>query len=170
MCGELEYVPDVVFEESYDTPIEGLGVSRSFFLLPKETYASPRPVSELTNREIGTLGEDFAVRFLVDQGYEVLERNWRCRRGESDIVTESPDGSLTFVEVKTRRCGSTFTDCAPEEAVTEAKQERYGKLAEIYLQEHRLSMPVALDVISIILDDDGQSRLRLITGSIFLDR
>ena len=67
MCGELEYVPDVVFEESYDTPIEGLGVSRSFFLLPKETYASPRPVSELTNREIGTLGEDFAARFLVDQ-------------------------------------------------------------------------------------------------------
>lgn len=170
MCEELEYVPGVEFEESYDAPIEGLGVSRSFFILPQEAYTSPRPVGELTNREIGTLGEDFAVKFLVEQGFEVLERNWRCRRGEADIITEGPDGSLTFVEVKTRRCGSTFFDCAPEEAVTEAKQERYGKLAAYYLQEHGLNMPVALDVISIILDDDGQTRLRLITGSIFLDR
>lgn len=170
MCEEYEYVSVVEFEESYDAPAEGLGVSRSFYLLPEETYVSPRPVSELTTREIGSLGEDFASRFLEERGFEILERNWRCRRGEADIIAESPDGDLTFVEVKTRRYGSMFTDRAPEEAVTPAKQERYAKLADYYLNEHQLSMPVAVDIVSIILDDDGQSRLRLMTGSIFLDR
>ncbi|WP_322150446.1 YraN family protein [Paratractidigestivibacter sp.] len=170
MCTEYEYVSTVEFEESYDAPAEGLGVSRSFYLLPAETYKSPRPVNELTRREIGQLGEDFAVAFLKEHGYEIRERNWRCRRGEADIVAENPEGTLTFVEVKTRRHGSTFTDCAPEEAVTQAKQDKYALLADVYLSEHHLSMPVAVDVVSIILDDDGQTRLRLMTGSIFVDR
>lgn len=169
MCTEFDYAPDVEFEEAYDTPADGLGVSRSFYLLPEEKYFSPRPLEGLSKREIGLLGEEFASRFLEEQGFEILERNWRCRRGEADIVAESPEGTLTFVEVKTRRCAKAFADCAPEEAVGTEKQARYATLAEIYLNEHGLSMPVSVDIVSIILGEDGSSRLRLITGSVFID-
>lgn len=169
MCDECQYAPELEFEESYDAPVEGLGVSRSFYLLPEDRYSSPRPIGELSKREVGLLGEEFAAKFLEDEGFDILERNWRCRRGEADIVAESPEGALTFVEVKTRRCVNSFTDCAPEEAVGTEKQARYAKLAEIYLAEHSLNMPVCVDIVSIILGDDGRARLRLITGSIFID-
>lgn len=169
MCEELDYAPCLEFEEAYDTPVEGLGVSRSFYLLPEERYFSPRPFEELSKREIGLLGEDFAAKFLEERGFDILERNWRCRRGEADIVAEAPDGALTFIEVKTRRCAAGLGDCAPEEAVGSEKQARYARLAEVYLGEHGLDMPVSVDIVSVILADDGRARLRLITGSFFFD-
>ncbi|HEY3364747.1 MAG TPA: YraN family protein [Symbiobacteriaceae bacterium] len=85
-----------------------------------------------TNVETGRAGELAAARFLIAQGYRILERNVRFRTGEIDIVARE-GGALVFVEVKTRT-GSRFG--APAEAVTRAKQQQLVRLAQLYLTGH----------------------------------
>ncbi len=74
----------------------------------------------MSNRETGMLGESIALRYLVDKGYEVVERNYRTRYGEIDLILRGAQ-ALVFVEVKARR-GTGFGD--PLEAVTPGKQAR----------------------------------------------
>ncbi|MFH2204096.1 MAG: YraN family protein [Elusimicrobiota bacterium] len=79
---------------------------------------------------LGKWGEDRAARWLEERGWTVLERRWRCRLGELDIVAVDGD-ELVFVEVKTRsslRCG------APEEAVGRAKRARIVRAACAYMR------------------------------------
>ena len=66
------------------------------------------------NLELGMRGEDVACLFLERRGLEILERNWRCKSGEADIIALDTD-ALVFVEVKTR---SSESNGLPEEAVT----------------------------------------------------
>ena len=74
---------------------------------------------------VGRFGEDLAARHLQDEGMSILERNWRCARGELDII--AVDGSeLVFVEVKTR---STAAFGEPAEALTPDKAARIHVLA-----------------------------------------
>ena len=55
------------------------------------------------NREIGAAGEALAARMLKDSGYQIIERNWRCRFGELDIICRDPTSArIVFVELKTR--------------------------------------------------------------------
>ena len=80
-------------------------------------------------RGLGSTGERLALAHLRDQGYELLEANWRCSLGEIDLVMR--DGpTLVFVEVRTRR-GEELG--SPEESVTPAKQERLASLAAQWL-------------------------------------
>jgi putative endonuclease len=82
-------------------------------------------------KQTGLRGEEIAASYLVDRGYKVVQRNWRCPAGELDIIME--DGStLVFVEVRTRR-GQQFGSA--EESVTPAKQARLIELAQTYVQE-----------------------------------
>ncbi len=95
----------------------------------------------------GSAAERIAASFLHDRGYHVLERRFRCRGGEIDVI--ALDGStLVFVEVKMRR---THARGAPIEAVTELKQARVRRAADAYLAYcgqvfHR----IRFDVISIM--------------------
>ncbi|MBT1172074.1 YraN family protein [Bifidobacterium sp. MA2] len=73
----------------------------------------------LPPRTLGALGEDYAAAWLAERGWQVLERNWRSRYGELDIVALAPDRRLVFVEVKTRR---TMRNGLPQESVTAAKR------------------------------------------------
>lgn len=82
--------------------------------------------------ELGRLGEDFAAGLLTAEGYRVIERNFRCRAGEIDIIAEK-NGELSFVEVKTRR---TLTFGQPAEAVTLEKQRRLRETAAYYIHTH----------------------------------
>lgn len=78
----------------------------------------------------GSQGEAQAATYLRGLGYTILQTNWRCRRGEIDIIAE--DGAtLIFVEVRTRRSDKLGS---AEESVTAAKQRRLAELAQIYLQ------------------------------------
>ena len=70
--------------------------------------------------------------WYADAGYRVLDRNWRCREGELDVVV-ARDSVLVFCEVKTRR-GTAFG--SPAEAVTVTKQRRIRTLAMRWLDEH----------------------------------
>jgi len=80
-------------------------------------------------RRRGAWAEDEAVRVLRRSGYRIVERNYRCERGEIDIVAEQ-DGVIAFVEV---RCRSTASTCPPEESVGEAKRARIALAAAHYV-------------------------------------
>lgn len=83
--------------------------------------------------DLGRYGEDLACRHLSAAGFTLLERNWRCARGEIDAVALDADGTLVFVEVKTRSSGAFGS---PAEAVTIAKARRLRGLALSWLAAH----------------------------------
>ena len=85
----------------------------------------------MSSRETGALGESLALRYFLDRGYDLVERNYRTRHGEIDLILRGRD-VLVFVEVKARR-GRGYGD--PLEAVTPAKQARVRLMAEAYLAE-----------------------------------
>lgn len=91
-----------------------------------------------TSRQVtGKLGEDLAAEYLVKKGYTLLEKNFRTRSGEIDLVAmQNPGGVdqvLVFVEVKTRRSTSYGY---PEESVTWQKQAHMQAAARLYLSKH----------------------------------
>ena len=94
-------------------------------VLPEE------PMSGEESRRLGRWGEDLAAKFLVGKGYRVLDRNWKCRFGELDLVAEG-EGYLCFVEVKLRRTQRFGTGA---EQVDRRKREKLRITAELYLQE-----------------------------------
>jgi putative endonuclease len=97
---------------------------------------------------LGRWGEGVAVRHLEASGYEVLDRNWRCRQGEIDIVARA-GATICFVEVKTR---SSLAFGEPSEAVRGPKARRQAVLAAQWL---RTARPLGwdgmrFDVISVL--------------------
>lgn len=107
----------------------------------------------LSTSELGRLGEDLAAGYLIGHGWSILERNWRSRSGEIDLI--GLDGTtLVIVEVKTRR-STRFG--LPVEAITELKARRLRLLAGAWLQSHphpRIA-GIRIDAIGVILDPDG---------------
>jgi putative endonuclease len=83
-------------------------------------------------RALGDTGEELAANRYTADGYDILDRNWRCSDGELDLVA-ARGPVLVFCEVKTRR-SQTFG--APFEAVTPTKQRRLRRLALRWLSEH----------------------------------
>lgn len=110
---------------------------------------------------VGRHGEDVVARALEDQGWEVLERNWRCRVGEIDIVAR--DGvDAVAVEVKTRR-SATFG--SPLEAVTPAKLARLRRLSAAWLAtQERHFDGVRIDVVGVVLPPAGAAILTHVRG------
>ena len=100
----------------------------------------------LARQDLGRFGEDLACAELVDQGYRILERGYRTRSGELDIVAKHGD-YFVFVEVKARQDDS-FGD--PEAAVTLRKQQKLVWMATDYLARHGLdNVPCRFDVVGI---------------------
>ena len=78
--------------------------------------------------ELGRLGEDFAVGYLKQNGYKVIERNFRRSWGELDIVVMAEDKTLVFVEVKTMK-NFNESGLRPEDQMTKAKIRKFKKAA-----------------------------------------
>ncbi len=98
-------------------------------------------------RALGASGEAIVARWYEADGYEVVDRNWRCRDGELDLVLAAA-GVVVFCEVKTRR-GGAFG--APFEAVTAAKQRRIRRLAVRWLADHDVrARTIRFDVASVV--------------------
>lgn len=103
------------------------------------------------NRETGSCYENIAAAFLEDQGYVILERNYRDRIGEIDLIAKDGE-DLVFVEVKYRK------DCKkgyPEEAVGYRKQQHIRHTAQYYLYRRHggRDIPCRFDVVSILGDE-----------------
>lgn len=95
---------------------------------------------------LGEFGEDLAVQALEDRGYEILERRYRTRYGEIDIIARNQE-TLVFVEVKARTT-SEFGTAA--DAVTRWKQRRLARMAADYLARNDLrDCPCRFDVVAI---------------------
>ena len=105
----------------------------------------------MTNNKLklGSQGEDIAAKYLQSQGYKILQRNFRSRYGEIDIICRW-EQTVIFVEVKTR----TNTDFgSPEESITKTKQQHIHKVALIYLETYPYSFQeIRFDVIGILMD------------------
>ncbi|OGM91472.1 hypothetical protein A3A20_02785 [Candidatus Wolfebacteria bacterium RIFCSPLOWO2_01_FULL_45_19] len=87
--------------------------------------------------DLGTYGEDKACEYLKNKGYKIIERNYRQKWGELDIVAISPEGILTFVEVKTmRQFGNGAEELLPEEQMTAAKMKKFKKTSTLYAQNN----------------------------------
>ena len=98
-------------------------------------------------RRLGALGEDFAAQWYVARGFEIVDRNWRVREGEIDLVAQR-ERTIVFCEVKTR---SSDRFGVPAESVTLTKQRRLRVLAARWLSEHPDRRgQVRFDVASVV--------------------
>jgi putative endonuclease len=122
------------------------------------------PALPADNRNTGNQGEEIAANFLIARGYRILERNFRCKGGEVDIIAREPeDKSLVFIEVKARR-GLTYG--VPQLAVTSFKQRQISKAALTWLSKNRLHDTNArFDVIAILLDGGGLHKVEHIVNA-----
>ena len=95
---------------------------------------------------LGKEGEKIALRYLKRMGYQIIERNYRCKFGEVDIIAK--DGKfLSFVEV---RSGRNFIFNTPKESITKRKQQQISKVALNYIKRYQLTETEArFDVVSI---------------------
>ena len=118
----------------------------------------------MKRRDLGRRGEKIAQGFLAQNGYQIIETNYRCPQGEIDIIAQR-EGTLVFVEVRTkqsRRFGS------PEESITPVKMKRLSEVAAHYGQ-HRQNLPAAwrIDVLAIQMRKNGRvSRIELIENAV----
>lgn len=111
---------------------------------------------------VGAYGERVAVRYLIDQGMQLLERNWRGTAGEIDIIAADGD-AVVFCEVKTRR-GDRFG--APVEAVIPDKVRRLRRLAAQWLSTRAIRPPeVRFDVVSVRPQRSGPARVEHLRGA-----
>jgi putative endonuclease len=100
-------------------------------------------------KSLGDLGEDLAAKHLLDAGYRIVERNFRCRLGEIDCVAVK-NRTLVFCEIKTRRSNRYG---GPVEAVDRKKRRKMTRLARYYALTQGLhNVPQRFDVVAVWFD------------------
>ena len=106
----------------------------------------------------GRWGEKRCEKFLKHKGFKTLTRNFSCKTGEIDLVMIDRDGTLVFVEVKTR----ANEDFSPSEsAVTKTKKTRMVRAARYFLAvNHIENRPFRFDVVIIVLAEKGPEQIR----------
>ena len=102
----------------------------------------------MSTKQDGDWGEALAAEYLEARGCRIVEREWRCRLGEIDLVAEQ-NGTLLFVEVKLR---TNLAYGAPREYVTAKKQQKLRAAALLYLSMHGTDAPARFDVAEIYTD------------------
>ena len=113
----------------------------------------------MADRELlGRWGEKRSEKFLKRKGLKTLTRNFSCKTGEIDLIMVDSDGTLVFVEVKTR----ANEDFSPSEsAVTQAKKIRMLRTARYFLAANEIEdRPCRFDVVTIVLGEKGPEQIR----------
>jgi putative endonuclease len=104
-------------------------------------------------QQIGAFGEQAVTDFLIEKKIEIIERNWRIREGEIDIVALNATGVFSFIEVKTR---SSVAFGHPFEAINRDKARRMQRLALAWLATHGcLGCEYQIDVAAVLISLDG---------------
>ncbi|MBE7082725.1 MAG: YraN family protein [Clostridiales bacterium] len=113
-------------------------------------YKTQQKSNKTLNHQKGQIGESFAVSFLKNKGYEILETNYRNKIGEIDIIAQK-DNRIIFVEVKQR---ATARFGYPREAVTNQKQHKIRLVSQVYLKlKGKANAFTRYDVIEILGDE-----------------
>ena len=103
----------------------------------------------MPNTGSGRLGEQLTAEYLEEKGYEIVERNFKCRFGEIDIIARNRE-YLTFVEVKLRK-SDAFGEA--REFVDARKQERIRATAALWLETHETALQPRFDVVEVYAPD-----------------
>ncbi len=112
--------------------------------------------------ELGESGEQLAVEFLSSKGYKILERNFKSKLGEIDIVAKDKK-TICFIEVKTR---SNLEKGLPQESITMRKQHQISKTALSYLKfKGLINSKARFDVVSIIKSGEAAPSIDLIKNA-----
>jgi putative endonuclease len=108
------------------------------------------------HNDFGTLAEELATNFLVENGYKILQKNFRYQRAEIDIIAEFQN-QIIVVEVKAR---GTDIFMAPEEAVSKTKIKLLVLAADQYLKQHNIRQEVRFDIITVLPDNSGKLEIK----------
>lgn len=117
------------------------------------------------HNELGIKGENIATEYLEKKGFKILERNWRFRKAELDIIAFD-NKTLVFVEVKTR---SDDIFQRPEEAVTTSKRQHIIKAAIGYMDRIGHEWSIRFDIISVILRGNNEPQIDYFKDAFFPD-
>ena len=118
--------------------------------MPLAKQQQPLPKVKSSHLQTGSHGEAIACTFLTQKGYQIIERNYRSRFGEIDIIAKRPDGAVSFIEVKSR-VGAGHGK--PYEAVTFYKKKRLYKTIQFYMLHNKISeSTLAFEIVSIEFD------------------
>lgn len=108
------------------------------------------------------MGEIYANKFLIKKGYKILDKNYRCKIGEVDIIAKDKE-YLVFIEVKTRYSLKYGYPC---ESVTKWKQKNIIRVAQHYLKKKDLyNQSIRFDVIEILIDQNQKPWVRHMENS-----
>jgi putative endonuclease len=111
---------------------------------------------------LGSRGEEIASAHICRLGYVILQRNYRSRSGEIDIIARDGE-TLVFAEVKTRRSDRFGS---PEAAVTYRKQGQISRVAQEYLaRENLFDTSARFDVVAVFIPDNGQVQIQVIKNA-----
>ncbi len=128
------------------------------------------------HNEIGKMGEDLGVKWLVSQDYVILERNYLKKWGEIDIVARETGKKLHFIEVKTVSYETklalsrvvTHETWRPEENVHKSKQDRLKRAIQTWIAENRFEGEWQIDILIIfIVPREKYAKIKLIENVIF---
>jgi len=107
---------------------------------------------------LGQWGQKQCEKFYKAKGCRTLARNFACRTGEIDLIIGQTDGTVVFVEVKTR---SSEKYAQAESAVTYSKKLRMVKAARLFAKEYKLeNCPLRFDVVIVMPDQKGKAMIR----------
>lgn len=113
-------------------------------------------MNEKNKRDIGKEGENIAANYLIEKGFEIIERNYQYGHGEIDIVAIDKD-YLVFVEVKTRL---NLEYGEPEYAINPKKIKQIKKMAELYLFDKEIEeASCRFDVVAILFQDESNPKI-----------
>lgn len=114
------------------------------------------------NQALGTFGESRVADYRLQQGDEVIDRNWRVREGEIDLISLDKGGTFHFIEVKTR---TSLAFGHPFEAISQVKLLRLQRLAMGWLVTHDcFGCEYSIDIASVLISPDGRHSLEYRAG------
>ena len=105
----------------------------------------------MTNKEFGALGEKYAAKHLKQQHYKILEKNYKNKLGEIDIIARDGE-EIVFIEVKTRSAAPYLSG---QYAVDRRKQFHIMRTASRYLEEKRCLLQPRFDILEVEADRDA---------------
>ena len=109
-------------------------------------------------KRLGRWGEKQGEKFLKSKGLKTLARNFSCKTGEIDLIMVDGDGSIVFVEVRTK-ADESFGP--PEESITQPKRARLLRAARYFLAAHKIEdRPLRFDVVTVVLGQVGRPQIR----------
>ena len=116
-----------------------------------------------THNEIGALGEQIALEYLLERKYQILETNWVCGHKEVDIIAKDGD-TIVFVEVKTRHSTCLVE---PEATVDVYKQRHLIWAANSFVNRFQYDNDVRFDIIAIVIDKNNEKRIEHIEDAFY---